>query len=202
MKRIDKIDFGAYCPSCGEAHTKACVDGGRCVYCMSSLATFDPSHTFMVKLRSREYVVKAESAVQVAAAVRAEGYADFTVEQQADAAVERTKDTGVHRTRRQQTMKRTRSYFARYRSTNGRTLIGGVLRGQTSRFEQREEAETRLQQVLELNGDRCKGEIVESPLHPEIFIHCGTLSQAIGGKCFGCGKPLTVADAKKKVGLR
>ncbi len=98
--------------------------------------------------------------------------------------------------------KKTRSYFARYWSTDGRTLIGGFLHGQTSRFEQRKEAETRLQQTLELNGDHCTGEIVESPLYPEIFIHCGTLSQAIGGKCFGCGKVLTVADAKKKVGLR
>jgi len=98
-------------------------------------------------------------------------------------------------------MKKTRSYFARYWSTNGRTLIGGILRGQTSRWERREDAETRLQQALELNGAHCEGEIVGSPLHPDIFIHCGTIPQAIGGKCFGCGKVLTVADAKAKVGL-
>lgn len=99
-------------------------------------------------------------------------------------------------------MKKTRSYFARYWSTDGKTLVGGVLRGQTSRWERREDAESRLQQIVELNGDHCKGEIVESPFFPEIFIHCGTMPQTIGGKCFGCGKVLTVADAEAKFGLR
>jgi hypothetical protein len=99
-------------------------------------------------------------------------------------------------------MKKTRSYFARYWSTDGKTLIGGVLRGQTSRSERREDTETRLQQTLELNGAHCKGEIIESPLYPEIFIHCGTVPQAIGGKCFSCGKVLTVPDAMGKVSLR
>jgi len=99
MKHPDKIDFGEYCPSCGEAHTKACVDGGLCVYCMSSLATFDPRYTFKIKVRSKEHVVKAESAVQVAAALKAEGYADFTVEQKTSSAVEKPKDTGGRRTR-------------------------------------------------------------------------------------------------------
>lgn len=99
-------------------------------------------------------------------------------------------------------MKKTRSYFARYRSTDGKTLIGGALQGQTSRWERREDAETRLQQTLELNGAHCEGEIVESPLYPEIFTHCGTIPQAVGGKCLKCGKLLTVADARAKVGLR
>jgi hypothetical protein len=99
-------------------------------------------------------------------------------------------------------MNKIRSYFARYWATDGKTLIGGVLNGQTSRWERREDAEARLQQILELNGAHCRGEIVESPLYPEIFIHCGTIPQAIGGKCFGCGKLLTVADAKAKASLR
>ena len=99
-------------------------------------------------------------------------------------------------------MKKTRSYFARYWSIDGKTLVGGVLRGRTSRWERREDAETRLQQTLELNATHCQGEIVESPLYPEIFTHCGTMPQAIGGKCFRCGKLLTAADAKAKVGLR
>lgn len=99
-------------------------------------------------------------------------------------------------------MKKTRSYFACYWSIDGKTLIGGVIHGQTSRWERREDADIRLQEILELNGSHCQGEIVESSLWPEIFIHCGTLPQAIGGKCFGCGTLLTVADAKIKARLR
>jgi hypothetical protein len=53
-----------------------------------------------------------------------------------------------------------------------------------------------------VNGAHCEGEVAESDHYPEVFIHCGTVPQAIGGKCFGCGKLLTVADAKAKVGLR
>lgn len=38
--------------------------------------------------------------------------------------------------------------------------------------------------------------------YPEIFRHCGPKddtnpAQAIGGRCFHCGKRLTVADARK-----
>lgn len=87
------------------------------------------------------------------------------------------------------------SYYAKYRSTNGRTLLGGVIKSQTSRFQSRVMAEDRLQQVLELNGEHCQGEVHESNLPPEIFIHCGEHAQAVGGKCPGCGKVLTRWDA-------
>ncbi len=95
-------------------------------------------------------------------------------------------------------MREAHSYFARYWSTDNRTLIGGVLQGQTGRFERREDAETRLQQTLELNGVHCEGEVAESHLYPEVLIHCGAMPQAIGGKWFGCGKVLTVADAEAR----
>ena len=40
-------------------------------------------------------------------------------------------------------------------------------------------------------------DIIASTQWPEIFPHCpGSISQAIGGKCFTCGTVLTVAHAK------
>jgi hypothetical protein len=90
-----------------------------------------------------------------------------------------------------------KSYFARYRSTNGQCLVGAVMKGQSSRFDSRTDAEQRLADTIEINGSHCTGEIVESDKYPEIFRHCpGHPAQAIGGRCFGCGKILTVADAK------
>lgn len=88
------------------------------------------------------------------------------------------------------------SYFAKYKSKHGGTLVGGVKDSQTSRFGSREDAETRLQSVIEINNNQAEGEIVESDLPPEIFIHCGHIAQAIGGRCFGCGKVLTSQDAR------
>ena len=89
------------------------------------------------------------------------------------------------------------SYFARYRSTDGRCLVGAVMNGQSSRFGSREDAEQRLADTIGINGPHCTGEIVVSDQYPEIFRHCpGHPAQAIGGRCFGCGKLLTVADAK------
>ena len=89
-----------------------------------------------------------------------------------------------------------RSYFARYRAKTG-TLIGGVRQSQTSRFQSRSDAQRRLDDTIALNGGNCEGEVVASDLHPEIFSHCpGSVPQAIGGKCFQCGKVLTVEDAK------
>lgn len=91
-----------------------------------------------------------------------------------------------------------RSYFARYWATGGNTLIGGVTESQTSRFAAREDAEERLRQTLEINAPHCQGEVYPSNLPPEIFAHCeGSIPQAIGGKCFKCGKVLTVQDAKE-----
>jgi hypothetical protein len=89
------------------------------------------------------------------------------------------------------------SYFARYWSTDGHCLVGAVMQGQSSRFDDRADAEQRLAATLEINGPHCTGEIVDSDLYPEIFHHCpGHPAQAIGGRCFGCGKTLTVQDAK------
>jgi len=89
-----------------------------------------------------------------------------------------------------------RSYFARYWAKT-ETLIGGVCRSQTSRFQSRADAQARLDGTIAVNGGNCEGEIVGSNQHPEIFSHCaGSIPQAIGGRCFTCGKLLTVEDAK------
>jgi hypothetical protein len=91
-----------------------------------------------------------------------------------------------------------RSYYARYWSTDGAPLVGNVLRSQSCRFEKEADARSRLEQVQEVNGPHCAGEIVGSELYPEIFTHCGRHAQAIGGRCPGCGKKLTVADAQAR----
>jgi hypothetical protein len=91
----------------------------------------------------------------------------------------------------------TKSFYAKYHSTDGKTLIGGVIKSQTSRFDSRPDAFQRLDQILEINGNHCTGEVVESSEYPEIFLHCGRYSQAIGGKCPSCGKILTIQDAKE-----
>jgi len=93
-----------------------------------------------------------------------------------------------------------RSFYAKYRAIDGGWLIGGEKTGQSCRFGSREGAETRLQGTIDINGaGKCAGEVVESDKPPEIFAHCGTMEQAIGGKCFGCGKVLTAVDAKAHV---
>lgn len=93
----------------------------------------------------------------------------------------------------------TNSYIAKYRSIDKRTLLGGVLQSESCRYGDREEAELRLEIVLELNGEHCRGEVVESVLLPEIFRHCGKHSQAIDAICPGCRKKLTVEDAREFV---
>jgi len=70
------------------------------------------------------------------------------------------------------------------------------MQSQSCRFAARAEAELRLNQVVELNGAHCVGEIVPCALPPEIFRHCGTVSTAVGCKCPGCGKELTWSDAR------
>jgi hypothetical protein len=65
----------------------------------------------------------------------------------------------------------------------------------SSRYGLRKDAETRLAGIREHWKDE-NAHIVESMQYPEIFPHCeGSISQAIGGKCFDCGKVLTVQDA-------
>ena len=90
-----------------------------------------------------------------------------------------------------------RSYFARYRAVSG-TLIGGVAKSQSSRYDSRADAEMRLTDVILINGGpaQCVGEVCGSEQDPEIFIHCGSLPQARGARCFGCGKLLTEEDAR------
>jgi hypothetical protein len=95
------------------------------------------------------------------------------------------------------TARPTLSWFGRYWSTDKQTLIGGVLDSMTSRFQRREDAELRLSQVLELNGEHCAGELCESTLPPEIFVHCGEIAQSVGACCPRCKKLLTKADALK-----
>ena len=62
-----------------------------------------------------------------------------------------------------------KSYFAQYRSTNGQCLVGAVMKGQSSRFDDRADAEQRLADTIEINGSHCTGEVVESDKYPEIF---------------------------------
>jgi hypothetical protein len=75
-----------------------------------------------------------------------------------------------------------------------------VRESQSSRWGNREDAQHYLDTVIEINGaSRCAGEVVGSMKHPEIIRHCpGHPAQSIGGKCFGCGKVITVADTKKR----
>jgi len=87
------------------------------------------------------------------------------------------------------------SYYATYHAIKGKTLVGGVKQGKTSRFGNRQDAELRLRTIIGLNNHGCKGEVRESDRHPEIFTHCGDIAQSIGGKCFRCGKVLTMEDA-------
>ena len=92
------------------------------------------------------------------------------------------------------------SYIAEYWTPDGRAMIGGVRRGRSSRWGTRAEADQSLANTIEINagvGCLVTGQVVTSPLPPEIFSHCpGTPSQAVGGLCFGCKKKLTWADAR------
>ncbi len=92
---------------------------------------------------------------------------------------------------------KTKSYFATYSSTDNGFLIGGIKNGMTSRFGTREDAQLRLDGIIEVNGGRVCGEIRGSSGYPEIFVHCGDKSATcIGARCPSCGKVITVADAK------
>jgi hypothetical protein len=90
-----------------------------------------------------------------------------------------------------------RSYFARYKAKKG-TLIGGVTHSESSRFQKRSDARCRLESVLEHNEGNAEGEVVPSGLPPEILSHCpGSMGQARNGLCFGCGKKVTLEDARE-----
>jgi hypothetical protein len=89
-----------------------------------------------------------------------------------------------------------KSFIARFRAKSG-FLLGGVKQSQSSRWGSREDAESFLAAALKNNGNNAEGEVVESNGTPEIFRHCGEIAQAVGGKCFGCGKVLTAEDARE-----
>jgi hypothetical protein len=90
----------------------------------------------------------------------------------------------------------THSFVVRYRSKDGHTLLGGVMQGGTSRFQTEEMAQMRADTIIETNGsERVECEIVRVETYPEIFIHCGSHAQAIGGLCHRCHKLLTRTDA-------
>jgi hypothetical protein len=95
----------------------------------------------------------------------------------------------------------TRSWIAKYWATKPpRLLLGAVERSQSSRWGHEEDAVSSLEVSLENNrsaGIECAGEVVPSVRPPEIFRHCGQLAQSLGGRCFGCGKTLTIEDAKQ-----
>lgn len=91
------------------------------------------------------------------------------------------------------------SYVAIYWAANGGYLLGGVQRGRSSRHGTREEAQNTLDTTTEINagvGNTVEGYIIRSPLPPQSFAHClGHWPQVVGGRCFGCRKVLTKADA-------
>jgi len=91
------------------------------------------------------------------------------------------------------------SYFVKYWSKDNKPLIGGVLCSQTSLFQRKTDAETRLQWIIEIHSTREVGyEIIESPEPPEIFHHCAnSLATCVGCICNGCGKVVTEQDAKE-----
>lgn len=98
----------------------------------------------------------------------------------------------------------TLSWFVSYWVIGKGTLLGGVKRSESSRFGEEIDARLRRQIALEENqaaGVECDGYIVPSHLPPEIFRHCDPTkpAQAVGGKCFGCGKVMTKEDAKAHI---
>lgn len=90
------------------------------------------------------------------------------------------------------------SYIVRYWSLTKSTLVGGVMKSQSSRWGRRSDAINYRSVVVEGNGgpSLCGSEILHSPLYPEIFPHCGIHAQALGGTYPGCGLVLTVKQAK------
>ncbi|MEN6367738.1 MAG: hypothetical protein ABFC88_13080 [Thermoguttaceae bacterium] len=90
------------------------------------------------------------------------------------------------------------SFYAKYWATvPGKSLIGGVDTAVSSRFGNEYDARHYLQTVLELQP-AAQGVVLASGKYPEIFRHCPeSAPQAIGGRCFECGKRLTVSDARQ-----
>jgi hypothetical protein len=57
---------GTLCPSCTRRHTKACIDGGRCVNCFTSLSgiTMPDLPTFTIETPDGPLTVHAENEAQ------------------------------------------------------------------------------------------------------------------------------------------
>jgi hypothetical protein len=89
------------------------------------------------------------------------------------------------------------SWYVRYRSTDGRTLLGGVMQSETSRFQFRKQVEDRIEGIKDVHpGREVHFDILESSLPPEIFYHCDDApATCVGARCSGCGKLLTGKDA-------
>jgi hypothetical protein len=66
---------------------------------------------------------------------------------------------------------------------------------ESSRFQRRQDAEKRRQQIQDLGG--LNPQIMELNAAPDIFVHCGEIPQCVNAKCPGCGKLLTQIDANK-----
>lgn len=93
----------------------------------------------------------------------------------------------------------TRSFYAKLVAEKG-VLLGGSRTVLSSRFQSRAAAAQYLAVAIEANASekrKATGTVEESPLLPEILAHCaGSQYQAIGGKCFACGKKVTLEDAR------
>ena len=103
-------------------------------------------------------------------------------------------------------MKTTISYYASYRTTDpARPLLGGVRRATSSRFSHREDAQARLDSVIDLHArldpplviDGC---IATSERPADLIRHCKTV-QVVGFPCPECGviveNAAEVADGQK-----
>ncbi len=91
-----------------------------------------------------------------------------------------------------------RSWVAVYEAKGSMPLLGGVQLSRSSRWGSSELAASYLAVAIENNekaGRPALGGVKPDPNPPEIFIHCGTHHQSVGGVCPGCGKVLTKQDA-------
>ena len=89
-----------------------------------------------------------------------------------------------------------KSFFARYWAKDGKTLVGGILSGETSRFQRHSDLMDLLETKNDVNDGRLDSEVISSARYPEIFVHCGDIATAINCRCPNCRKLLTVEDAK------
>jgi hypothetical protein len=96
-----------------------------------------------------------------------------------------------------------KSYLVKYKSTNGKPLLGGLVKAKSARWGRRVDAESYLEGILAENEQaRPEGKIVTTDRPPEIFPHCsGSPSQSVGARCVTCQKIITPLDAFRFVDL-